>query len=56
MYDGVTTSELDVLVAETSAVLTTRHPDYLLNLVVEFALTSALGQEPKHYYSKVHSV
>ena len=28
MYDGVTTSELDGLAAETSAALTTRHPDY----------------------------
>merc|ERR1740117_1111349 len=28
VYDGVTTSELDGLAAETSAALTTRHPDY----------------------------
>jgi ribonucleoside-diphosphate reductase alpha chain len=28
VYDGVTTSELDILAAETAAALTTRHPDY----------------------------
>lgn len=28
VYQGVTTSELDTLAAETSAALTTRHPDY----------------------------
>ncbi|MBC7653691.1 MAG: hypothetical protein H7098_04350, partial [Oligoflexus sp.] len=27
LYDGVTTSELDNLAAETAASLTTRHPD-----------------------------
>ncbi|MBK0384018.1 ribonucleoside-diphosphate reductase subunit alpha [Pedobacter sp. SD-b] len=30
LYDGVTTSELDNLAAETAASLTTRHPDYAL--------------------------
>ncbi|TZF82304.1 ribonucleoside-diphosphate reductase subunit alpha [Pedobacter sp. BS3] len=30
LYDGVTTSELDSLAAETAASLTTRHPDYAL--------------------------
>jgi len=28
LYDGVTTLELDNLAAETSASLTTKHPDY----------------------------
>lgn len=28
IYDGVSTSELDVLAAETAASMTTRHPDY----------------------------
>src|SRR4029077_857562 len=28
VYDGVTTSELDSLAAETAASLTTKHPDY----------------------------
>ena len=28
VYDGVTTSELDNLAAETAASLTVRHPDY----------------------------
>ena len=28
LYDGVTTSELDNLAAETAATLTTSHPDY----------------------------
>src|ERR1700752_5540001 len=28
VYDGVTTSELDNLAAETAASLTTKHPDY----------------------------
>lgn len=30
IYDGVTTSELDNLAAETAASLTTKHPDYAL--------------------------
>lgn len=30
LYDGVTTSELDNLAAETAASLTTRHPDYAI--------------------------
>ncbi|MGN7819534.1 ribonucleoside-diphosphate reductase subunit alpha [Chitinophaga sp. 22536] len=30
LYDGVTTSELDNLAAETAASLTTKHPDYAL--------------------------
>ena len=30
VYDGVTTSELDTLAAETAAYLTTAHPDYAI--------------------------
>ena len=30
LYDGVTTSELDNLAAETAATMTTTHPDYAL--------------------------
>src|SRR6188508_1536814 len=30
IYDGVTTSQLDNLAAETAASLTTKHPDYAL--------------------------
>ena len=30
IYDGVTTTELDNLAAETAASLTTTHPDYAL--------------------------
>ena len=30
LYDGVSTSELDSLAAETAASLTTKHPDYAL--------------------------
>lgn len=30
LYDGVTTTELDNLAAETAAMLTTKHPDYAL--------------------------
>src|SRR5688572_21132697 len=30
IYDGVSTSELDSLAAETAASLTTKHPDYAL--------------------------
>src|SRR6187455_3065298 len=30
LYDGVTTTELDNLAAETAASLTTKHPDYAL--------------------------
>ena len=32
LYDGVTTSELDNLAAETAATMTTAHPDYALPL------------------------
>ncbi len=30
IYDGVTTSELDTLAAETAASMTTKHPDYAI--------------------------
>ena len=30
IYDGVTTAELDNLAAETSASMTTKHPDYAI--------------------------
>ncbi|MDO7648066.1 MAG: ATP cone domain-containing protein, partial [Schleiferiaceae bacterium] len=30
LYDGVSTSELDNLAAETAAAMTIRHPDYAL--------------------------
>ena len=30
LYDGVTTSELDSLAAETAATMATNHPDYAL--------------------------
>ena len=30
IYDGVTTSELDNLAAETAASMTTKHPDYAI--------------------------
>ncbi|MFN9883944.1 MAG: ATP cone domain-containing protein, partial [Bacteroidota bacterium] len=30
LYDGVSTTELDNLAAETAAMLTTKHPDYAL--------------------------
>src|SRR6187431_557169 len=30
LYDGVTTTELDNLAAETAAMLTSKHPDYAL--------------------------
>ena len=39
VYDGVTTTELDNLAAETAASLTTRHPDYAL-LASRIAISS----------------
>ena len=39
MYDGVTTTELDNLAAETAATMATQHPDYAL-LAARIALSN----------------
>jgi ribonucleoside-diphosphate reductase alpha subunit len=48
VYDGVTTSELDGLAAETSAALTTRHPDYGF-LAARIAISNLQKQTPASF-------
>jgi ribonucleoside-diphosphate reductase alpha chain len=50
VYDGVTTTELDNLAAETAASLTTRHPDYAL-LASRIAISS-LHKNTKKSFSE----
>lgn len=50
LYDGVTTSELDNLAAETAASLTTKHPDYAL-LASRLAVSN-LHKETEKSFSK----
>src|ERR1700709_91035 len=56
LYDGVTTTELDNLAAETAASLTVKHPDYAL-LASPIAVsnlhkntTKSFSQTMKHLY------
>jgi ribonucleoside-diphosphate reductase alpha chain len=53
IYDGVTTSELDNLAAETAASLTTRHPDYAL-LASRIAISN-LHKNTKKLFSETIS-
>lgn len=53
MYQGVTTSELDNLAAETAAYLTTQHPDYAI-LAARIAVSN-LHKETKKQFSAVVS-
>lgn len=50
LYDGVTTSELDNLAAETSAAMSTTHPDYG-TLAARLAVSN-LHKNTKPYFSK----
>ncbi len=51
VYDGVTTSELDNLAAETAAYLTTKHPDYAI-LAARIAVSN-LHKNTKKTFSQV---
>lgn len=51
IYDGVTTSELDNLAAETAAYLTTKHPDYA-TLAARIAVSN-LHKNTKKSFSEV---
>lgn len=51
IYDGVTTSELDNLAAETAAYLTTKHPDYAI-LAARIAVSN-LHKNTKKSFSQV---
>lgn len=51
VYDGVTTSELDNLAAETAAYLTTKHPDYAI-LAARIAVSN-LHKNTKKSFSQV---
>ena len=47
LYDGVTTSELDNLAAETAATMTTTHPDYaLLAARISFQTSTKTPKNP----------
>uniref|UniRef100_UPI00358F085E ribonucleoside-diphosphate reductase large subunit n=1 Tax=Myxine glutinosa TaxID=7769 RepID=UPI00358F085E len=51
LYNGVTTVELDTLAAETSATMTTHHPDYAI-LAARIAISN-LHKETKKVFSDV---
>ena len=49
IYEGVTTTELDTLAAETAAHMTTTHPDYAI-LAARLAISN-LHKETKKSFS-----
>ena len=51
LYDGVTTSELDNLAAETAATMTVQHPDYA-RLAARIAVSN-LHKNTKKTFSRV---
>jgi ribonucleoside-diphosphate reductase alpha chain len=55
LYDGVTTSELDNLAAETAASLTTRHPDYAL-LASRIAVSNLHKNTQKSFSETMHKL
>ena len=54
LHDGITTTELDNLAAETAASMTSSHPDYSL-LASRIAITRLYKSVPKHF-DKVFNV
>ena len=48
LYDGVTTSELDNLAAETAASMTTKHPDYAV-LAARIAVSNLHKETQKSF-------
>lgn len=55
LYDGVTTSELDTLAAEVSAIMTTRHPDYAL-LAARIAISNLQKNTLKSFSETVEQL
>lgn len=55
LYDGVTTSELDNLAAEVSAIMTTRHPDYAL-LAARIAISNLQKNTLKSFSETVEQL
>lgn len=55
LYDGVTTTELDNLAAETAATLTTFHPDYAL-LASRIAVSNLHKNTTKSFSKTVHEL
>jgi len=55
LYDGVTTTELDNLAAETAASLTTRHPDYAL-LASRIAVSNLHKNTTKSFSATMRSL
>ena len=55
LYDGVTTSELDNLAAETAASLTTKHPDYAL-LASRIAISNLHKNTIKSFSETMHNL
>jgi ribonucleoside-diphosphate reductase alpha subunit len=55
IYDGVNTSELDNLAAETAASLTTRHPDYAL-LASRIAVSNLHKNTEKSFSETMHKL
>src|ERR1700710_1423756 len=53
LFDGVTTSELDNLAAETAASLTTKHPDYAL-LASRIAVSNLHKNTAKSFSETMH--
>lgn len=51
VYSGVTTSELDNLAAETSAYMTTKHPDYGV-LAARLAVSNLHKETTKSFSGK----
>src|ERR1700756_2900867 len=55
LFDGVTTSELDNLAAETAASLTTKHPDYAL-LASRIAVSNLHKNTTKSFSKTMHDL
>src|SRR4030095_10608917 len=55
IYDGVTTTELDNLAAETAASMTVRHPDYAL-LASRIAVSNLHKKTKKSFYATMQSL
>lgn len=55
IYDGVTTSELDNLAAETAATLTARHPDYAI-LAARIAISNLQKNTSKSFSRTIHDL
>lgn len=55
LYDGVTTSELDILAAEIAATLTTRHPDYAI-LASRIAISNLQKNTSKSFSKTVEEL